>query len=70
MGKVIASITKSVDGYVTGPGDGPEAGLGRGGERLHYCGRGAMSLSVAAPTSSGRRWRRGRSTNWSSRRLR
>ena len=23
MGKVIASITTSVDGYVTGPGDGP-----------------------------------------------
>src|SRR5207302_5983403 len=36
MGKVIASITTSVDGYVTGPGDGPEYGLGRGGERLHY----------------------------------
>lgn len=36
MTKVIASITVSVDGYITGPGDGPEAGLGRGGERLHY----------------------------------
>ena len=36
MGKVIASITTSVDGYVTGPDDGPEYGLGRGGERLHY----------------------------------
>jgi dihydrofolate reductase len=36
MSKVIASITTSVDGYVTGPGDGPELGLGRGGERLHY----------------------------------
>ena len=36
MSKVIASITTSVDGYVTGPGDGPESGLGRGGERLHY----------------------------------
>jgi dihydrofolate reductase len=36
MGKVIASITASVDGYVTGPDDGPEYGLGRGGERLHY----------------------------------
>ena len=36
MGKVIASITTSVDGYVTGPDDGPEFGLGRGGERLHY----------------------------------
>ena len=36
MGKVIASITTSVDGYVTGPEDGPAQGLGRGGERLHY----------------------------------
>lgn len=36
MSKVIASITTSVDGYVTGPDDGPEYGLGRGGERLHY----------------------------------
>ena len=33
---VIATITTSVDGYVTGPGDGPGAGLGVGGERLHY----------------------------------
>ncbi|GAB3250995.1 dihydrofolate reductase family protein [Nocardioides dilutus] len=36
MGKVIASITTSVDGYVTGPDDHPGQGLGRGGERLHY----------------------------------
>jgi dihydrofolate reductase len=36
MGKVIAAITTSADGYVTGPDDGPELGLGRGGERLHY----------------------------------
>jgi len=33
---VIASITTSLDGYVTGPGDGPSCGLGVGGERLHY----------------------------------
>jgi dihydrofolate reductase len=33
---VIASITMSVDGYVTGPHDGPTSGLGVGGERLHY----------------------------------
>src|SRR6478735_1804673 len=33
---VIASITTSVDGYITGPDDGPEAGLGICGERLHY----------------------------------
>ena len=36
MGKVIAGITTSVDGYVAGPDDGPTAGLGRGGERLHH----------------------------------
>ena len=31
---VIASITTSVDGFVTGPDDGPAAGLGIGGKRL------------------------------------
>jgi dihydrofolate reductase len=36
MPKVAAGITTSVDGYITGPKDGPERGLGEGGERLHY----------------------------------
>ena len=36
MTKVVASITTSIDGYITGPNDGPEKGLGEGGERLHY----------------------------------
>jgi len=36
MGKVMAGITMSVDGYVTGPDDGPGRGLGVGGERLHH----------------------------------
>ena len=36
MGKVMAGITVSVDGYITGPEDGPGCGLGVGGERLHY----------------------------------
>ena len=36
MTKVLAGITTSVDGYVTGPKDGPGKGLGEGGERLHY----------------------------------
>ncbi len=36
MSKVTAGITTSVDGYVTGPDDGPGCGLGVGGERLHY----------------------------------
>ncbi len=36
MTRVIAGITTSVDGYITGPDDGPGRGLGEGGERLHY----------------------------------
>ena len=36
MAKVVAVITISVDGYITGPNDGPGKGLGEGGERLHY----------------------------------
>ena len=36
MTEIIASITMSVDGYITGPDDGPDKGLGEGGERLHY----------------------------------
>src|SRR5256885_13525059 len=36
MTKVVAGITTSIDGYITGPHDGPGRGLGDGGERLHY----------------------------------
>jgi dihydrofolate reductase len=36
MSKIVARITMSVDGYITGPDDGPSQGLGTGGERLHY----------------------------------
>jgi dihydrofolate reductase len=36
MAKVLAMITMSVDGYITGPDDGPGKGLGEGGERLHH----------------------------------
>jgi dihydrofolate reductase len=36
MTRVLAAITTSVDGYITGPDDGPGKGLGEGGERLHY----------------------------------
>jgi dihydrofolate reductase len=36
MTMVIAAITISLDGYITGPNDGPGCGLGDGGERLHY----------------------------------
>lgn len=36
MSKVLAGITISLDGYITGPNDRPGAGLGENGERLHY----------------------------------
>jgi dihydrofolate reductase len=36
MNKVIAAITQSLDGYIVGPDDNPEQGLGLRGERLHY----------------------------------
>ena len=36
MTRVHAAITTSLDGYIAGPDDGPEKGLGEGGERLHY----------------------------------
>src|ERR1700751_2897342 len=34
--KIVAGITVSVDGYITGRYDRPGCGLGVGGERLHY----------------------------------
>jgi dihydrofolate reductase len=36
MTVIAGGITMSLDGYTTGPNDGPERGLGEGGERLHY----------------------------------
>jgi dihydrofolate reductase len=35
MSNVVAGITTSIDGYITGPNDGPGRGLGDGGEALH-----------------------------------
>jgi dihydrofolate reductase len=35
MPKVVADITMSLDGFVTGPHAGPTSGLGDGGEPLH-----------------------------------
>jgi dihydrofolate reductase len=34
MGKVVFNMTVSLDGFVAGPNDGPENGLGDGGDRL------------------------------------
>ena len=36
MARITGSITTSLDGFITGPNDGPGRGLGDGGERLHY----------------------------------
>jgi len=35
MGKLVADITMSLDGFITGPGDAPGRGLGKRGEALH-----------------------------------
>ncbi len=35
MTRIIADISVSLDGFVTGPDPGPHDGLGRGGEALH-----------------------------------
>ena len=35
MTRIVADISVSLDGYVTGPDPGPDAGLGTGGEALH-----------------------------------
>jgi len=35
VGKVVIDITMSLDGFVTGPNDGPDNGLGDGGRVLH-----------------------------------
>jgi dihydrofolate reductase len=35
MARIIADISVSVDGFVTGPGAGPDDGLGAGGDALH-----------------------------------
>jgi dihydrofolate reductase len=50
MPKVLAGITTSVDGYIAGPDDGPDKGLGDGGERLHYWVFGGPWSYAAEPT--------------------
>jgi hypothetical protein len=60
MGKVLAGITISADGFITGPGDGPGCGLGVGGERLHYWVFGGPwrydSPARGEPTGEGKAW--------------
>lgn len=35
MGKIVLYMWMSLDGFIAGPADGPDQGLGVGGERLH-----------------------------------
>lgn len=60
MSKVVAGITVSVDGYITGPDDGPGCGLGVGGERLHWWVFGGPwtydSPGRGEPTGTDREW--------------
>lgn len=35
MGKGVAALSMSLDGFIAGPKDGPDLPLGEGGERLH-----------------------------------
>jgi dihydrofolate reductase len=50
MGKVTFNITMSLDGFVAGPNDSPENGLGDGGERLF---RWYFSGDTPVPISDG-----------------
>jgi dihydrofolate reductase len=51
VGKVVFNITVSLDGFVTGPNDGPENGLGDGGDRLF---KWYFSGNTEIPISDGR----------------
>ncbi len=52
MTKVTAAITMSLDGFITGPNDGPGRGLGDGGERLHYWVSADRGPTAMAPEAS------------------
>lgn len=52
MGKVIFNMSMSLDGYVAGPNDGPENGLGDGGEALfnwYFSGDTEVAISSGTP---------------------
>lgn len=52
MGKVVFNITMSLDGFVAGPNDGPENGLGDGGDALfkwYFSGDTEIFISEATP---------------------
>lgn len=52
MGNVVFNITMSLDGFVAGPNDSPENGLGDGGERLfdwYFSGDIELMISEGTP---------------------
>ena len=52
MGKVTFNITMSLDGFVAGPNDGPDNGLGDGGDRLfdwYFSGDTEIRISEGTP---------------------
>lgn len=52
MGKVVFNMTMSLDGYVAGPNDNPENGLGDGGEALfnwYFSGDTEISMGSGSP---------------------
>lgn len=52
MGKVVFNMTVSLDGFVAGPNDSPEKGLGEGGDALfnwYFSGDTEVSLSAGTP---------------------
>src|SRR5688572_22300526 len=53
MSKVVFNITVSLDGFVAGPNDGPDNGLGDGGDALfnwYFSGDTEIVLSEGTPT--------------------
>jgi dihydrofolate reductase len=53
-GKVRLYMSMSVDGFITGPDDGPDRGLGVNGERLHaWLGDGGVDPVSHRPAGSG-----------------
>lgn len=51
MAKVVFNMTMSVDGFVAGPNDNPENGLGDGGERLfNWYSSGDTEVSISEGT--------------------
>jgi dihydrofolate reductase len=52
MGKVVFNMTMSLDGFVAGPNDGPENGLGDGGDALfkwYFSGDTEISMGSGSP---------------------